>query len=105
LVDRVTTRFHFNTFVFVPYFVHTKLTVLLALTFNPTLEHLAPSLTEDAADACPGATPQSTITATATCSVFFLSTRFIHPFLSHYFGALDRDQTYDLWPGDDEGEG
>ena len=79
LVVTVTIRFHFNIFVFVPYFVHTKLTVLLTFTFDPTLEHLAPSLTEDAANACAGITPQSKTTATATFYIFFLSGKFIHP--------------------------
>ena len=81
LVVTVTIRFHFNVFVFVPYFVHTKLTVLLTFTFDPTLEHLAPSLTEDAAETCAGITPQSKTTATATFSIFFFSRKFIDPFL------------------------
>jgi hypothetical protein len=72
LVVLVTIRFHFNTFVLVPYFVHTKLTVLLTFTFDPTLEHFAPSLTEAAADTCVGMTPQSNNTATATFNIFFL---------------------------------
>ena len=72
VVACVTIRFHFNTFVFVPYFVHTKLTVLLTFTFDPDLEHVAPSFGKDAADAFAGMTPQNKTTATATFSIFFI---------------------------------